>query len=271
MSPACVGTPYDASMTPSQRGLPANQVKPHLGRVHAPRIPELARRPAHSGRWRCRLAPDCKSRRRMGSAASAIWDLTRYPIAGQADAAGKWRQAADRRARSQPWRGMPVRAPKANPFGERMARQEAAEKSRRTPSRGKLKEQGISRGTGEASCRAREAAGMDQSHGREDMHLLRRAGRRRQGRRDQGDHRKGQPAGLSSHGLGRSDRAREIPDVHAALLAAFAGGRRNRDLRSKLVQSRGRRTRPGLLHARSRSRNFSRSRRWSRKRSSNPA
>ena len=43
-------------------------------------------------------------------------------------------------------------------------------------------------------------------------------------------------------------RSREIPDVYAALHAAFPGRRRNRDLRPQLVQPRRRRVCDGLLH-----------------------
>ena len=40
--------------------------------------------------------------------------------------------------------------------------------------------------------------------------------------------------------LPAADRAREVPDVRAALPAAFSGGRRGRDLRPQLVQPRRR-------------------------------
>ena len=57
----------------------------------------------------------------------------------------------------------------------------------------KLKDKEYCSRTGKASCRARKAPGMDQGHGRQDLHLFRGPGRRRQGRRDQGHYRKGQP------------------------------------------------------------------------------
>ena len=47
-----------------------------------------------------------------------------------------------------------------------------------------------------------------------------------------------------------SDREK-TQTVHAALYRALPGGRRSRDLRPQLVQSRGRRIRHGILHARS--------------------
>ena len=61
-------------------------------------------------------------------------------------------------------------------------------------------------------------------------------------------HRARQPARLSRRRAARADRAREVADVRATLLAAPAGGRRSRDLRPQLVQPRRRRARHGLLH-----------------------
>ena len=56
--------------------------------------------------------------------------------------------------------------------------------------------------------------------------------------------------------LARPDRSREEPDVRAALPAAPAGGRRGGDLRSQLVQPRGRRAGDGLLLGGGRRRSF---------------
>ena len=80
------------------------------------------------------------------------------------------------------------------------------------------------------------------------VHRLRGPRRRRQGRHHQGDHRARQPARLSRGRAARADRAREVADVHAALHAASAGRRRDRDLRPQLVQPRRRRAGDGLLH-----------------------
>ena len=86
------------------------------------------------------------------------------------------------------------------------------------------------------------------AQGPQGLHRVRRARRCRQGRHDQGDHRAGEPAGVPRDCAARADRAREVPDVRAALPAAPAGGRGDRDLRSQLVQPRGRRARDGFLH-----------------------
>ena len=100
----------------------------------------------------------------------------------------------------------------------------------------------------EAARRARQAAGMGQAQGPQGLHHLRGPRRRRQGRHDQGDHRARQPARVSRRRAAGADRAREVADVHPALHAAPAGGRRGRDLRPQLVQPRRRRARDGLLH-----------------------
>ena len=84
--------------------------------------------------------------------------------------------------------------------------------------------------------------------GAEGLHRLRGARRRRQGRHDQGDHRAREPARVPRRRAAGADRAREVADVHAALHAAPAGGRRDRDLRPQLVQPRRRRARDGILH-----------------------
>ena len=61
------------------------------------------------------------------------------------------------------------------------------------------------------------------------------------------------------------------PDVHPALPAAPAGGRRGRDLRPQLVQPRRRRAGDGLLHRGAGRSGSCRSRRRSRRRWSSPA
>jgi anti-anti-sigma regulatory factor len=58
----------------------------------------------------------------------------------------------------------------------------------------------------------------------EGLHRVRGPRRRRQGRHDQGDHRTREPARVSRRRPARADRAREVPDVRAALPAASAGG-----------------------------------------------
>ena len=63
----------------------------------------------------------------------------------------------------------------------------------------------------------------------------------------------------------------KTPDVHPALPAAPAGGRRGRDLRSQLVQPRRRRAGDGLLHRGAGEAVSCRSCRWSRRRSSTRA
>ena len=57
-----------------------------------------------------------------------------------------------------------------------------------------------------------------------------------------------QPAHLPARGASGTDRQGEIADVRAALPRAFPGGRRDRDLRPQLVQSRRRGIRHGILH-----------------------
>ena len=100
----------------------------------------------------------------------------------------------------------------------------------------------------QAARRAGQAAGMGRAQGAQGLHRLRGPRRRRQGRHHQGDHRARQPAGVPRRRAARADRAREVADVCAALPAAPAGRRRDRDLRPQLVQPRGRRARDGLLH-----------------------
>jgi hypothetical protein len=68
------------------------------------------------------------------------------------------------------------------------------------------------------------------------------------GRHHQGHHRARESACFSSRGTDGADRARAEPDVRAALPAIPARCGRGRDLRSQLVQPRGRRTRARLLH-----------------------
>ena len=78
-----------------------------------------------------------------------------------------------------------------------------------------------------------------------------------------------QSARVSARGAARAVRSREVADVHAALHAAFPGGRRDRDLRPQLVQPRRRGIRDGLLHegaARPLSRTLSRDREIHRRR-----
>ena len=89
------------------------------------------------------------------------------------------------------------------------------------PSR-KLKRKEYDEGAGAAARRARQAAGMGQVQGPEGLRRVRRARRRRQGRHDQGDHRARQPARVPRGRAARADRAREEPDVRAALPAALA-------------------------------------------------
>ena len=101
-----------------------------------------------------------------------------------------------------------------------------------------------------AAREARRAAGMGAARGQEDLHRVRGTGRRRQRRRHQGHHRQGESARIPRGRTPRTDRAREIANVHSAILAAPAGRRRDRDLRPQLVQSRRGRARHGLLHAR---------------------
>ena len=113
---------------------------------------------------------------------------------------------------------------------------------------GEAEAQGLRQGAREAARRARQAAGVGRAQGAQGLHRLRGPRRRRQGRHDQGDHRAREPARLPRRRAAGADRAREEPDVRAALPAAPAGGRRDRDLRPQLVQPRRRRARDGLLH-----------------------
>ena len=89
-----------------------------------------------------------------------------------------------------------------------------------------------------------------EAQGAEGLRRVRGAGRRRQGGHDQGHHRARQPARLPGHRVARADRARKVADVHPAVSAASARGRRNRDLRPELVQPRRRRAGHGILHRR---------------------
>ena len=86
------------------------------------------------------------------------------------------------------------------------------------------------------------------AQGPQGLHRLRGARRRRQGRHHQGDHRARQPARVPRRRAAGADRAREEPDVRAALHAALPGRRRGRDLRPQLVQPRRRRAGDGVLH-----------------------
>ena len=126
----------------------------------------------------------------------------------------------------------------------------------------------VRQGAQEAPRRAGQAAVVGGAHRRKGVHRLRGSRRCRQGRHDQGDHRARQSACLSRHRAARPDRAREVPDVHAALPAVLACRRRGRHLRQKLVQPRRRRARHGLLHLKAGSTVSWRSLRWSRRRSS---
>ena len=86
--------------------------------------------------------------------------------------------------------------------------------------------------------------------GAKDLHRLRGQGYGRQGRHHQADHGARQPSCLQGRGAVRSDRAREVADVHPALPGPFPGRWGGRDLRPKLVQPCRRRAGHGLLHAR---------------------
>ena len=125
-------------------------------------------------------------------------------------------------------------------------------RGRRTPGARRRRHVGqrLRQGAPQAPCRAGEAATLGAAQGPESLHPVRGARRCRQGRNDQGHHRTGQPACLSRRGAAGAQRPREEPDVHPALPAAPAGGRRSGHLRSQLVQPRRRRARHGLLHAR---------------------
>ena len=90
--------------------------------------------------------------------------------------------------------------------------------------------------------------GVGQAQGAARHHRLRGPRRRGQGRHHPGDHRAGQPARVPPGRAAGAVGPREVADVHAALHAAFPGGRRDRDLRPQLVQPRRRRVRDGLLH-----------------------
>ena len=111
----------------------------------------------------------------------------------------------------------------------------------------KLTRKELRQGAREAARRAGQAAGVGEGQGAQGLHRLRGPRRRRQGRHHQGHHRAREPARLSRDRAAGADRAREEPDVPAALPAAHAGGRRSRDLGPQLVQPRGRRARDGLL------------------------
>ena len=97
--------------------------------------------------------------------------------------------------------------------------------------------------------RAGEAAGLGVRHQTESGHPVRRPRRRRQGRRHQAHHAEAQSARLPRGRPARAQRSRAHAMVFPALRLASAGGRRNRAVRSQLVQPRRRRTRDGFLHA----------------------
>ena len=112
---------------------------------------------------------------------------------------------------------------------------------------GEARPQGIRRAAQETAHRARQGPGVDQAQGPQGVRRVRRSRWRRQGRHHQGHHRSRESARVSRGGAAGADRAREEPDVRAALPAIPARGGRGRDLRSQLVQPRGRRARAGLL------------------------
>ena len=130
--------------------------------------------------------------------------------------------------------------------------------------------QGVRQGARATARRARQAAAVGGAQGAEGLRRVRRPRRRRQGRHDQGDHRAREPARVPRRGAARADRAREEPDVHAALHAALAGRRRDRDLRPQLVQPRRRRAGHGVLQRGGRRKVPASSCRWSSGRWSSP-
>ena len=87
------------------------------------------------------------------------------------------------------------------------------------------------------------------AHAAEGRDPVRRPRCGRQGRRDQAHHAAAQPARLPRGRAARAQRPRAHAVVLPALRAAPAGGRRDRAVRSQLVQPRRRRARDGLLHA----------------------
>ena len=139
------------------------------------------------------------------------------------------------------------RAGRAVPNARR--RLAAVDEGRRIDGDKKLKTAEVREGAAAAAGQAVRPAGVGQSQGPARHRRLRGARRGRQGRHDQGDHRAREPTRLPRRGAAGAVRPREEPDVPAALHAALSGGRRDRHLRSQLVQPGRRRARDGLLLA----------------------
>ena len=98
--------------------------------------------------------------------------------------------------------------------------------------------------------RAGQAAGLGGRHAAQGRDHLRGTRRCRQGRRHQAHHAAAQPAYLPRRRAAGTERPRAHAVVFPALRGAPAGGRRDRSLRSQLVQPRRRRAGDGLLRRR---------------------
>lgn len=98
-------------------------------------------------------------------------------------------------------------------------------------------------GTGETA----ELGGAHRAQGGDSLRGARRGG---QGRRDQAHHPAPQPAGLPGRRAARAERPRADPVVFPALRLAPAGRRRDRPVRSQLVQPRRGRAGHGFLQRR---------------------